>query len=171
MISFPIEILFQRIIHTLDKDIIPSLGPSFSKVQATGIVSLLSNIAPRLELQCKIIKEEIEENRTILREIITILGKEKKHLRLSLHQIERLTKLENQLNKVSSPSLGNLVDENKKLLQILVDTIRVLNSLETIMPTAIYSQLKDKMRGHMRRQLNREMSFLTSTKFGRMSSV
>lgn len=171
MISFPVEMLFQRIIHTLERDIIPLLGSSFSKAQATGIVSLLTNIAPRLEQRCDLLKEEIEENRAILREVLGTIVEQKTILRLSPYESKTITKLEDMLIKVSSTDSRVLTDENKRLLQILVDTIRELNSLETLLPPAVYIGLKDKIRGHLRRQLEREMAFLASTKFGRMSSI
>lgn len=166
MISFPIDILFQRIIHTLEKDIIPLLGSPFSRTQATGIISLLSNIAPRLEHRCDLLRQETEENRDILKDILVAIREEKK-----ASQNERITQLEDQLIKVFAPAAEILAEENKRLLRILVDTIRSLDSLETILPPSLYISLKDKIKGHLRRQLKREMAFLTSTKFGRMSSA
>jgi hypothetical protein len=156
--------MFEGMNYTLLNDILPELSSPYAMTQALVLSVTINQLRAIWENTSQFpLIEENKDLRDVLLAASTTLKATKQDYRDE--SLERLTqKIGAELQREypsgeEYPSLQSLLEENCNLKEVLVHTITALDEASRNYKSQALDELRKKMRAHLRKHLNWQLSF------------
>jgi len=153
-----VTLTLERCAQVIEEVILPNLTGASAVQQAKFISTILQEMAPVLDVNSHLLGEENEEMRGVLREVVEALPREK--ALLGHAACSRLIKRIDRKLKNLNVGPADVIGENGRLKETLVDTINGLDALTGDLPTEKMYSLKLRIRAVLRKQIDRRVSHL-----------
>lgn len=155
-----VPLMLERTAQFLEQQVVPQLATPWlmQKVMMSG--NLLRLLAVSVEEKSQDLREENEGMRQALEKVLEVLQGERtlSHNQVRNGLVERLGR-ELKGADVAAPDLS---EENQKLKEMLVETIKGLDALTDDLPQETMSSLKQPIRSAIRLQLDHSLARLAA---------
>jgi hypothetical protein len=156
--------LFAEIIDTLDRAG-QSVTDPYARSQVFAVIDILTNLAPRVEWKRTDLQVSVDELRSLLSEIVGLVG-DTGSCPIVLRDLrERLVAIATELLS------EDLAKERERLNRLLIDTMEIVAAGRTQMPPAVADAIDHKCNAYLRRQLDRDVALVRRPLFRRMSEA
>ncbi len=151
------ELLLRRLTDTVERSLSQQLPTPYLRSQSTAIVSLLSNLAERMEEKAELLAPGSREMRNILEESLEILSAVK-------GAGTAIKPIKTTLGMTSTSH----IEESAALRQALYQAIEALYRWESKLDSERLAALRIRIRVHLRCQLDQDMAIYHPVRAGKM---
>lgn len=151
------ELLLRRLTDTVERGLSQHLPTPYLRSQSIAIVSLLSNLAERMEERAELLAPGSREMRKILEEALEILS-----------SVKGATTAIKPIKATLELASTSLIEESAALRQALYQAIEALYHWESKLDGERLAALRIRIRVHLRRQLDQDLAIYRPVRAGKM---
>ena len=151
------ELLLRRLTGTVEQGITQNLPTPYLRSQSIAIVSLLSNLAERMEEKAELLAPRNREMRNILEETLELLSAVK-----GAGTTIRI------IRETLGAACTSQIEENSALRRALYQAIEAIYRWESKLDGERLAALRVRIRAHLRRQLDQDLAIYRPVRAGKM---